>query len=124
MEALAKITVPRWFPAPSEYRVGGRKESIIPAMIEATPLGGFIACAKSLQSYDTLPGLADKLKGKKVMLLAGGRDGILPAGLRALSAQLEKDGINSRFVEIEGCGHLPMVDSTGEFLDAIEPFLA
>lgn len=124
MEGLSKVTVPRWFPAPSEYREGGRREAIIPQMIMATPVGGFITCARALQSYDTLPGLADKLVGKKVMLLAGGRDGVLPVGLKALSEALVKDGVDSRYVEIEGCGHLPMIDSTREFLDAIETFLA
>ncbi|GAA5930241.1 hypothetical protein JCM3775_004338 [Rhodotorula graminis] len=129
MVPLADVTVPRWFPsgATSEFNVGGRRAHFIHDMVATTPIEGFAAGAAALQGYDVLPGLADKLKGgdgKKVLLVAGERDGALPGVLKGLADKLKADGVDARFEQIQGAGHLPMVDATQPWLDVVEDFLA
>lgn len=126
MVPLADVTVPRWFPqgATSEFNAGGRRAFFIHDMIATTPIEGFAAGAAALQRYDVLPGLADKLQGKKVLLVAGERDGALPGVLKGLAEKLAVDGVDASFEQITGAGHLPMVDATQPWLDAVEKFLA
>lgn len=129
MVPLADVTVPRWFPggATSELNAGGRRAYLIHDMVASTPVEGFAAGAAALQGYDVLPGLADKLKGgegKKVLLVAGERDGALPGVLKGLADKLKADGVDARFEQIQGAGHLPMVDATQPWLDVVEEFLA
>ncbi|GAA5954054.1 hypothetical protein JCM21900_005391 [Sporobolomyces salmonicolor] len=126
MVPLADVTIPRWFPsgAASELNKGGRREFFIHDMVSSTPIEGFAAGAAALQGYDVAPGLADKLKGKKVLLVAGERDGALPGVLRGLKENLEQDGADCRFEVVPGCGHLPMVDGAEAWLDIVENFLA
>ncbi|GAA5923761.1 uncharacterized protein JCM15063_003754 [Sporobolomyces koalae] len=125
MQPLADVTVPRWFPSgtASEFNSGGRREFFIHDMIRSTPVEGFAAGAAALQGYDVLPGLSDKLKGKKVLLIAGERDGALPGVLKKLRDTLEQDGVEIGFEQVEGCGHLPMVDGARVWLDIVEKFL-
>lgn len=124
MVPLADVTVPRWFPAGSEFIVGGRREAFIHDQVTSTPVEGFAAGAAALQGYDVLPGLAEKLQGKKVLLIAGERDGALPGVLKTLKETLEKDGVDVGFEAIPGAGHLPMVDGAQAWLDVVEKFLA
>ncbi|BGO88485.1 hypothetical protein NBRC10512_003001 [Rhodotorula toruloides] len=126
MAPLADVTVPRWFPSgsTSEFNVGGRRQFFIHDMITSTPIEGFAKGAAALQGYDVLPGLADKLKGKKVLLVAGERDGALPGVLKGLKEKLEQDGVDASFEQITGAGHLPMVDAAGPWLDVVDKFLA
>ncbi|BGP36258.1 hypothetical protein JCM10450v2_000154 [Rhodotorula kratochvilovae] len=126
MVPLADVTVPRWFPqgATSEFNAGGRRAFFIHDMVASTPIEGFAAGAAALQGYDVFPGLADKLKEKKVLLVAGERDGALPGVLKGLSEKLAAEGVDSRFEQITGAGHLPMVDAAESWLDVVEKFLA
>ncbi|GAA5867518.1 hypothetical protein JCM1840_002535 [Sporobolomyces johnsonii] len=126
MVPLADVTVPRWFPsgAASEFNQGGRREFFVHDMIASTPIEGFAAGAAALQGYDVAPGLAGKLKGKKVLLVAGERDGALPGVLKGLKENLEQDGVDCAFEVVPGCGHLPMVDGAEAWLDIVEKFLA
>lgn len=124
MGALADATVPRWFPPPSELRAGGRKESWLWDMVANTSVDGFARGANALQGYDVLPGLAEALKDKRILLVAGERDGALPAGLAKLKETLESQGAPSVALEvIPGSGHLPMCDNAQTWLDAVEKFL-
>ncbi|KAL8286215.1 hypothetical protein RQP46_004703 [Phenoliferia psychrophenolica] len=124
MRPLADVTVPRWFPAGSEFIEGGRREAFVHDMITGTDVEGFVAGARALQGYDVLPGLAAALKGKKLLLMAGERDGALPGTLKALKETLEKDGVDVGFEVVPGSGHLPMVDGPKIWLDIVEKFLA
>lgn len=126
MAPLADVTVPRWFPSgsTSEFNTGGRRQFFIHDMITSTPIEGFAKGAAALQGYDVLPGLAGKLKGKKVLLVAGERDGALPGVLKGLKEKLQQDGVDASFEQITGAGHLPMVDAAGPWLDVVEKFLA
>ncbi|GAA5882800.1 hypothetical protein JCM16303_002465 [Sporobolomyces ruberrimus] len=125
MEALAEATVPRWFPSgpASEFNRGGRREFFVRDMIESTQVEGFAMSAAALQGYDVLPGLSEKLKGKKVLFVAGEKDGALPEVLKKLKEMLEKDGVDVGFEKVEGCGHLPMIDGAQVWLDIVEKFL-
>lgn len=125
MVPLADVTVPRWFPqgSTSEFNVGGRREFYIHDMIATTPIEGFAMSAAALQGYDVYPGLADKLKEKKVLLVAGERDGALPGVLSGLKDKLVADGVDAQFEQIPSAGHLPMVDAAKEWLDVVEKFL-
>lgn len=123
MTPLADVTVPRWFPAGSEFVVGGRREAFVHDMVTGTEVEGFAAGAAALQGYDVLPGLAEKLQGKKVLLVAGERDGALPGVLKGLKETLEKDGVDVGFEVVPGAGHLPMADGAQAWLDIVEKFL-
>ncbi|GAA5993767.1 hypothetical protein JCM5350_000231 [Sporobolomyces pararoseus] len=126
MEGLADATIPRWFPSgqASEFNRGGRKEFFVRDMITTTPVEGFAMGAAALQGYDVLPGLSEKLKGKKVLFIAGERDGALPGVLKGLKETLEKEGVEDvAFEQVTGCGHLPMVDGAQAWLDIVEKFL-
>ncbi|GAA5861343.1 hypothetical protein JCM3774_000217 [Rhodotorula dairenensis] len=125
MVPLADVTVPRWFPqgSASEFNVGGRREFYIHDMVATTPIEGFAMSAAALQGYDVYPGLADKLREKKVLLVAGERDGALPGVLSGLKEKLVADGVDARFEQITGAGHLPMVDAAQQWLDVVEKFL-
>ncbi|KAM0755409.1 alpha/beta-hydrolase [Meredithblackwellia eburnea MCA 4105] len=124
MAPLADVTVPRWFPAGSEFIEGGRREAFVHDMVTGTEVEGFAAGARALQGYDIFPGLAEALKEKKVLLIAGERDGALPGVLKNLKEALEKDGVDAGFESIPGAGHLPMVDAPRQWLDVVEKFLA
>jgi pimeloyl-ACP methyl ester carboxylesterase len=119
MGALADITVPRWFPIGSEFREGGRRETFVHEMISNTSVEGFASSAASLQGYDVLPNLATSIKGKKVLLMVGERDGVLPVTMKKLSQD-----IGAEFEVVLGAGHLPMVDQPAAFLDIVEKFLS
>lgn len=123
MKALADITLPRWFPAGSEYIEGGQREAFIYDMVAATQMEGFVVGARALQGYDLLPGLAQSLQGKKLLLVVGERDGVLPATLKTLQETLVKDGADVEYEIVPGCGHLPMVDGARVWLDIVEKFL-
>ncbi|KDE05026.1 hypothetical protein MVLG_04569 [Microbotryum lychnidis-dioicae p1A1 Lamole] len=123
MTPLADVTVPRWFPALSEYVEGGREEAWVHDMITSTPVEGFAASAAALQGYDVAPGLGRALKGKKVLFLAGERDGALPGVLKGVKESLEKEGCYVAFEVIPGAGHLPMVDSPRKWGEVVEIFL-
>lgn len=125
MDALAEATVGRWFPPPSIY-VEGSRDGLVREMISSTPFEGFVAGAKALWDYDYAPTLADALKtsDRPILLVAGERDGALPAGLSKLADELKAQGVQADFHAVPGSGHLPMVDGTANFLDRLEKFLA
>lgn len=116
MEAVAEMTVARWFTARS--RQGHPALARLRAMIASTPLEGFVACATALQNYgfrDALPGLR-----QPVLLLAGAEDGAMPTSMRALAEVIP----DSRFLEIPQAGHLPGIEAPDAFNAAVGAFLA
>ena len=117
MASLVEPTVGRWF-TPASMAANLPAVAKVRAMIAATPLDGFIACARALQSYDisaALPGLT-----LPVLLVAGEKDGALPAALRDTAGKIP----NARFAEIANAGHLPNLEQPSAFMAALEPFLA
>ncbi len=92
MAMLVEPTIARWF-TPASIAANLPAVSKVRAMIAATPIGGLISCARALQSYDIsaeLPGLA-----LPVLLVAGEKDGALPATLQAVAARIP----NARYAE-------------------------
>jgi pimeloyl-ACP methyl ester carboxylesterase len=122
MEALAEATVSRWFPAGSEW-VEGRYGDIVRRMIRDTPVDGLVAGARSLQDYDLTAGLSAAIAGKKVLLVAGERDGKLPETLQDLANELKSQGRDVEFTVVPGSGHLPMLDGLRVWLEKVEAFL-
>lgn len=126
MATLGKATVGRWFPEGSEWHPSSAaiagKSGVVLDMIENTPLAGFEAGARALQGYDLLSQglLQSKLK---TLLLAGSRDGALPVGLKKLREEWVDAGGDVEFAEVEGSGHLPMLDGAERWLDAVLKFL-
>ncbi|KAF7981778.1 hypothetical protein HWV62_31857 [Athelia sp. TMB] len=127
MEQLAEATVGRWFPSGEALELGW-----VRAMVAATPLAGFVSCVRALQAYDLLvvsPSAPALFDGRlPVLLLAGGRDGALPATLGKLAEEWNAasggaGGGRVEYVEIEGAGHLPMVDRPEQWVDAVLRFL-
>lgn len=123
MSALADITIPRWFPSGCDFLEGNRREAYVHDMISNTAVEGFVVGARALQGYELLPGLAKVLEGKKLLIMAGERDGVLPTVLKTLNENLLKEGVNTEFVVVPGAGHIPMLDAPKLWLDLVEKFL-
>jgi len=117
MTALAEATVRRWF-RPTFVAAGPPVLASVRSMIEATPLDGFVACARALQCYD----LSDVLPriGIPVLLLAGADDGAMPGAMRDMLPRIP----GARFHEVAEAGHLPNLEQPAAFLVAITEFMA
>ena len=116
MAAYADATIPRWFSSRSRAD-GNPAIPRVRAMIEATPLDGFVACARALQDYDFRAGL--RSLPQPTLLIAGAEDGAMPNGMRAVQTQIP----DARFVEIADAGHLPCIERPGAFNAALDAFL-
>ena len=113
MVALAEATLPRWFASTESPAV-----SAVRAMIEATPLGGFVACARALQEYDFAPGLpAMRLP---VLFVAGAADGAMPRTMPLLAEAVP----GARYREVAEAGHLPCIEQPAAFNAVLQAFLA
>jgi len=115
MEALADVTIPRWFPP--EF-VAARPPVLdrIRGMIRSTPYQGFAGCAAALSDYDLKPGLAG-IKNP-VLLICGTKDATYP-GIKAINAAVP----GSQLVDNEGAGHISNVERPGTFTGAVRDFL-
>ncbi|KDN35918.1 alpha/beta-hydrolase [Tilletiaria anomala UBC 951] len=123
MGKLADVTVARWFDVQAGNKCLPATREKVKNMVVHTPVEGFVAGARALQSYDLYAdGLKAALgcKGASVLLVAGELDGKIPQALSALQAEL---GGGAHFELIKGAGHLPMCDSPQGFLQAVLPFL-
>ena len=117
MAGYANATMERWLSARSRQE-GNPAMARLRAMIEATPLDGFVACARALQAYDFRAGLATMRQ--PTLLLAGAEDGAMPTSMAALASQIP----NARFVEIADAGHIPGAERPEAFNRAVADFLA
>jgi 3-oxoadipate enol-lactonase len=116
MDALAEATVRRWC-RPDFVATNPPVLATLRAMIAATPLDGFIACAHALQDYDLrelLPQIA-----VPTLLIAGADDGNIPVAMRTMLASIP----GAMFREIPWAGHLPSLEQPRIFLDAVREFL-
>lgn len=120
---LAEVTTKRWF-VPESYD-GAELEKkcwLVNEMVKNNSLEGFKRSVRALWEYDMMADVervSSAGQGKKGMFLVGGKDGVLPKSMETLSGQLS----GSRFVCIEGAGHLPMVEKPNEVADAVTEFL-
>jgi pimeloyl-ACP methyl ester carboxylesterase len=136
LNALADVTVPRWFPVGSPCHLNSdllrERGQWIHDMISRMSLDGFACGAAALQDYDLLDAGKEQNEGKsllecrvKTLLVAGSLDGggNVPKGMRTLKDKWSEAGGTVEFVEIEGAGHLPMVDQVDEFVRTVKQFL-
>lgn len=117
MAGYADATMTRWFSARSRAE-GNPAMPLVRAMIEATPLDGFVACARALSDYDFRPGLG--AMRQPTLLIAGAEDGAMPQSMQALAPLLP----DARFVEVADAGHIPGIERPAAFNAAVGDFLA
>jgi 3-oxoadipate enol-lactonase len=98
MEELARLTVERWFS--EEFRAAGRHVKALRAAA-ATPLEGFIACARGLQDYQYMDVLATI--AVPTLILVGENDGNMPVSMRAMCEAIP----GALMHVIPDAGHIP-----------------
>jgi 3-oxoadipate enol-lactonase len=115
MSRMAEDVCSRWLQ--QQARGDGRGERLR-AMVAATPIAGFEACARVLQDYD----LSDVVPRLDVPLLAvaGACDGVMPETMRNTFGVLPL----ARHVEIEAAGHVPNLERPEQFNTEILRFLS
>jgi 3-oxoadipate enol-lactonase len=116
MEALVESTMARWFP-PETHAANPPHLEKMRQMIRATPVKGFIGCAAALADHDYNTAVATVTR--PVLFIAGSKDGVTPAAMKDMNARLR----GSRYVELEGAGHISNLDRPVEFTKAVREFL-
>ncbi|GAC76360.1 hypothetical protein L1887_57288 [Cichorium endivia] len=127
MGELAAVTVPRWYGPGSQASAECR--SWTEAMVTSTPVNGFAAGARALQSYDLIndgiiDAFASRASSHRHLLLAGEADGKLPETLQAFTTKLTQAGAAADFASVPNAGHLPMCDNPEAWLQPVLKFLA
>jgi 3-oxoadipate enol-lactonase len=113
--AVADSTLARWFP-PEILSAKPAHVENVRAMILSTPVNGFIGCASALADHDYNTAIATAKR--PVMFIAGSKDGVTPAAMKDMSSRLP----GSRYVELEGAGHISNLDRPAEFTKAVREF--
>ncbi|KAK5065397.1 hypothetical protein LTR84_001235 [Exophiala bonariae] len=119
-EELGELTVRRWAVAESydggqlEGKVQKVKESVI-----SNSLHGFKNVVKALWDYDLRPEM--KTATVRALFVVGAGDGKLPTSMAAMAQDY---GNGAGFHQIEGAGHLPMVEKPQEFSSVVTEFLS
>jgi 3-oxoadipate enol-lactonase len=108
IEALVEPTVGRWFP-PEVLQAKAPHVDKVRAMIRSTPVNGFIGCAAALADHNYAAAVATVTR--PVLFMAGEKDGVTPAAMRKLNA------------ELPGAGHISNMDQPQAFTRAIRDFL-
>ena len=116
MEALVESTMARWFP-PEIHAAKPPYLDDVRAMIRATPVNGFIGCSAALADHDYNSAVATVTR--PVLFIAGSKDGVTPAAMKDMSTRLQ----GSRYVELEGAGHISNLDRPAEFTKTVREFL-
>ncbi|KFY77638.1 hypothetical protein V499_03033 [Pseudogymnoascus sp. VKM F-103] len=111
---LAEITTRRWFVAENYQQLAETFESV-KQMVASNSLIGFEKSVQALYNYDMTP-LLEK-NTVRAAFFVGGQDGALPASMKNLASSV------GEFVEIEGAGHLPMVERPTQFAKEVSKFL-
>jgi pimeloyl-ACP methyl ester carboxylesterase len=116
---LAEVTVRRWFM--SESYDGREVEEIerVKMMVATNSLAGFKSSVEALFEYD-LRYEMKAYEGKGAFLVGAG-DGVLPKTMQAMAQSL---GFGAKYFEVEGAGHLPMVEKPEEVAACVTQFLA
>jgi 3-oxoadipate enol-lactonase len=117
MDALLDSTMARWFP-PETHAAKPPHLDKVRAMIRTTPANGFIGGAAALADHDYNTAVATVTR--PVLFIAGAKDGVTPAAMKDMCARLK----GSRYVELEGAGHISNLDRPAEFTKALREFLA
>ena len=116
MAALEDSTLARWFP-PETHAARPPHLDKVRAMIRTTPVNGFIGGSAALADHDYNTAVATVTR--PVLFIAGSKDGVTPAAMKDMHARLK----GSRYVELEGAGHISNLDRPVEFTTALREFL-
>jgi 3-oxoadipate enol-lactonase len=116
MESLVESTMARWFP-PETHAANPPHLDKVRQMIRTTPVNGFIGCAAALADHDYNTAVATATR--PVLFIAGSKDGVTPAAMKDMNARLK----GSRYIELEGAGHISNLDRPAEFTKAVREFL-
>jgi pimeloyl-ACP methyl ester carboxylesterase len=113
---LADQTVRRWFTTRS---IESETNAVVNVrhMIMAASMQGFVDCVAALCDFS----LTEEAKGMQVpgLYVVGECDGVLPQAIGGFA----KISPRASFVEIQGAGHLPMVEQSEAFADVVRNFL-
>ena len=144
MRKLANVTIPRWFPTGSFDSIDAdKRRKWLEEIVERTKLNGFVQGALAQSDYNTLsmqlpvPEQASLTETKSlltssvknVLLLAGTLDGggkiaNILRDLHSTWNATARETTSIQFVEIEGAGHLPMIDSPEIFCHHLGKWLS
>jgi 3-oxoadipate enol-lactonase len=116
MESLVESTMARWFP-PEIHAAKPPHLEQVRQMIRSTPVNGFIGGSAALADHDYNSAVATVTR--PVLFIAGSKDGVTPAAMKDMHARLK----GSRYVELEGAGHISNLDRPAEFTRAVREFL-
>ena len=116
MEALVDSTLARWFPPETRAAKPAHVERVR-EMILSTPVNGFIGGSAALSDHNYNAAVATVKR--PVLFIAGSKDGVTPAAMKDMHQRLP----GSRYVELEGAGHISNLDRPAEFTRAVKEFL-
>ena len=115
MEALGKQSVERWFT--SKSRDSPERNKAI-SMVAAASVEGMESSSKVLCDYNETENLRRiRLPG---LYIVGAEDGRCTA---VMKESVAANATNAEIREVEGAGHLPMIENVGDFVDCVEGFL-
>ena len=116
MEALGVQSVERWFTAKSRDSLEWKKAI---SMVAGASAEGMERSAKVLCDYDETENLRNiRVPG---LYVSGAEDG-MRSGL--MEEFVMANAMNAEFREVEGAGHLPMIENVGGFVEYVEGFLS
>ncbi|SDW42769.1 3-oxoadipate enol-lactonase [Roseicitreum antarcticum] len=117
MAAIAGATVDRWFT--DGFKSDALAVARMRMMVEATPLEGYVGCARALKDLDYKRRLG--AISVPVLYLVGDQDlGAPPEEMRAMQRLTP----GARFLKIAGAGHISVVEQPVEAGTAISDFLS
>ncbi|ELR08527.1 hypothetical protein GMDG_03226 [Pseudogymnoascus destructans 20631-21] len=112
---LAEITTRRWLVA-ENYQQSAETFEFVKQMVASNSLIGFEKSVQALYNYDMTPLLENNRV--RAAFFVGAQDGALPTSMKNLAASV------GEFVEIDGAGHLPMVERPAQFAQEVSKFLS
>ncbi len=114
LAAIADGVIPRWLSADFR-RANPEIAAVMQQMLLATPPEGYIASCRAIRDADIAE--AAHAVGVPALCIAGEADSVAPpAGMRELADAIR----GSRYVELEGCAHLPHIEQHGEIVRMLE----
>lgn len=115
MEALGKQSVERWF-TPKSRDSPAWKKAI--SMVAAASVEGMESATRVLYGFDETENMRRiRLPG---LYVAGAEDARCTGVMKEFVAA---NATNAEYREVEGAGHLPMVENVDGFVDCVEGFL-
>ena len=115
MEALGKQSVERWFTPKSRQSLEWNKAI---SMVAAASIEGMASSVRVLYSFDE----TENMRGIRLPgLYVSGAEDFRCVGV--MKNYVAASATNAEFREVEGAGHLPMIENVGGFIDCLEGFL-